>query len=117
MHVCMIAYSFYEGDNRVMRYAESLAARGDQVDVISVGKVGQPFRAVLNDVHVYRIQTREKDERHQLTHLLRILIFMLRASIVVAWKHASHRYDLVHVHSVPDFLVFAAGVPGLPARA
>jgi glycosyltransferase involved in cell wall biosynthesis len=109
----MIAYTFYEGDNRVMRYAETLAARGDQVDVISVGKAGQPHGVVLNGVQVYRIQTREKNERHQLTHLLRILLFLMRASIVVARKHADHRYDVVHVHSVPDFLVFAASIPRL----
>lgn len=109
----MIAYSFYEGDNRVMRYAETLAARGDQVDVISVGKYGQPHAVILNEVQVYRIRTRRKNEQHQLTHLLRILMFLIRASIVVAWKHAGHRYDVIHVHSVPDFLVFAASIPML----
>ena len=34
----MITYSAYERDNRVMRYAEALAARGDSVEVISLKK-------------------------------------------------------------------------------
>jgi glycosyltransferase involved in cell wall biosynthesis len=113
MHVCMIAYTFYEGDNRVMRYAEALAARGDQVDVIAAAKPGQPRFEVLSGVRVFRIQTRVKNERHQLTHLIRILLFLIRASIVVATKNVCDRYDVVHVHSVPDFLVFAALVPRL----
>ena len=25
-HICMLAYSFYESDNRIMRYADALAA-------------------------------------------------------------------------------------------
>jgi glycosyltransferase involved in cell wall biosynthesis len=113
MHVCMIAYTFYEGDNRVMRYAEALAARGDHVDVIAVAKRAQPRFEILNGVQVFRIQTRQKNEKHQLTHLLRVLMFLVRASIVVAAKHARHRYEILHVHSVPDFLVLAAFVPRL----
>ena len=32
----MLVYSFYESDNRVMRYARALVERGDQVDVIAL---------------------------------------------------------------------------------
>ena len=32
----MLAYTPYEYDNRVRRYAETLAKRGDQVDVVSL---------------------------------------------------------------------------------
>lgn len=113
MNVCMIAYTFYEGDNRVMRYAEALAARGDHVDVIALAKPAQPRFEILNSVRVFRIQTRQKNEKSQLSHLVRVLMFLIRASIVVAGKHARHRYEIVHVHSVPDFLVFAAFVPRL----
>src|SRR5262249_10588832 len=38
LNIAMVAYSFYDRDNRVMRYAEALAARGDHVDVISLAK-------------------------------------------------------------------------------
>ena len=34
--ICMLAYTGYETDNRVRRYAETLVKRGDQVDVISL---------------------------------------------------------------------------------
>ena len=34
--VCMLVYSFYESDNRVMRYARALVERGDEVDVIAL---------------------------------------------------------------------------------
>ena len=38
--VCVLAYTFYESDSRVMRYAEALAARGDHVDVVALGRHG-----------------------------------------------------------------------------
>ena len=34
--ICMIAYTAYESDNRVRRYAETLAKRGDHVDIIAL---------------------------------------------------------------------------------
>lgn len=113
MRVCMIAYSFYEGDNRVMRYAETLAARGDHVDVLALRRPGQPDYGVLRGVNVFRIQERTRDERHKVSYLLRILSFLVRASVRLAVMHLRKAYRVVHVHSVPDFLVFAALVPKL----
>src|SRR5437870_12487314 len=39
---CMLAYSFYEGDTRILQYATALAKRGDVVDVIALRRKGQP---------------------------------------------------------------------------
>ncbi len=36
MRVCMLAYTNYENDNRVMRYADALVSRGDHVDVVAI---------------------------------------------------------------------------------
>src|SRR5258708_25030083 len=38
--ICMLAYTIYESDNRVRRYAEALARRGDQVEVIALSGAG-----------------------------------------------------------------------------
>jgi glycosyltransferase involved in cell wall biosynthesis len=113
MNICMIAYTFYEGDNRVMRYAEALVARGDQVDVIALAKKAQSRVDLLNGVRVFRLQSREKNEKNKFSHLCRVLMFVLRATVVVAGKHLRRRYHLLHVHSVPDFLVLAAMLPRL----
>ena len=54
--VCMVAYSFYESDNRVMRYAEALAARGDHVDVLSLQR--QPSDAVQQQIAILLLDLR-----------------------------------------------------------
>lgn len=113
MRVCMLAYTFYEGDNRVMRYAESLAARGDEVEVIALGKPGQQHALVYERVRVTCIQERVKNEHNALHYLWRVLAFILRASAVVSARHLRRPYAVVHVHSIPDFLVFAALLPKL----
>jgi glycosyltransferase involved in cell wall biosynthesis len=113
LRICMIAYSFYETDNRVMRYAETLAQRGDHVDVLALRREDAPIAEVLGGVHLYRLQGREIDEKTRFTYLWRILSFLVRAMVRVSKLHLQQKYDLIHVHSVPDFLVFAAWVPKL----
>ena len=109
----MLAYSFYENDSRMLQYAKALVQRGDIVDVIALRREGQPDYEVLNGVNVFRIQSRTVDEYKARDHLVRILMFLLRAAIVLTKKHWRHPYQLIHVHSVPDFLVFAALIPRL----
>jgi len=45
LRIAMIAYSFYEMDNRILRYASALAKRGDHIDVLHcAGKDNQQKR-------------------------------------------------------------------------
>lgn len=113
--ICMVTYSFYESDNRVMRYAEALAARGDSVDVLALrGRNDQPVREELNQVNVLRVQKRiGKNERGKLAYLLRLLRFCFTTSLHLSWRHFLKPYDIVHVHNIPDFLVFSAWLPKL----
>jgi glycosyltransferase involved in cell wall biosynthesis len=91
-----------------MRYAETLANQGDQVDVIALRQDGQEYCGTLRGVRVMRIQHRIKNERRQLTYAYRVFKFMVKASIIISKEHAAHPYDLIHVHNMPDFLVFSA---------
>jgi len=104
----MMAYTFYEGDNRVRRYAEALAKRGDSVDAIACRRPGQPFREVISGVTVYRIQTRRINEKGKLDYLVKIMLFLLTSFFFLTWRHLLKPYRFIHVHSVPDFEVFAA---------
>jgi len=112
--ICMVAYTPYEADNRVRRYAETLAKRGDQVDVIAISgaDVGQSGKEI-NGVTVYRVQHREHNERSKWTYAWRLLRFLLKSSRTLTRLHRRTRYDVIHVHNMPDFLVFAAWYPKL----
>jgi glycosyltransferase involved in cell wall biosynthesis len=109
----MLAYSFYETDARIKQYATALVERGDSVDVIALRHPGQPVHSVLNGVNVFRIQNRKVNERGPFTYLFRIMRFLLAAAMFITRRHLAHKYQLIHIHSVPDFLVFAATVPKL----
>lgn len=109
----MLAYAFYENDTRIRQYVSALVGRGDTVDVIALRRPGQPVRGVVDGVDVFRVQTRTINERGSLSYFYRVTRFLIVAAVVLAWRHLRHRYQLIHVHSVPDFLVFAAIVPKL----
>jgi glycosyltransferase involved in cell wall biosynthesis len=112
----MLSYSFYESDGRVRRYAETLAQRGDEVDVIALGSQyphNHCYHDVLKGVTFYRVQNRLANEKGKFSYLLRILKFFLKSSIILTKKHLKNSYQFIHVHNIPDFMVFAAVIPKL----
>jgi glycosyltransferase involved in cell wall biosynthesis len=110
--VCMVVHNSYETDNRVRRYAEVLAKRGDQVDVIALAGGTVPLGSEeICGVTVHRIQHRVRNERGKWTYAWRLLRFLFASSIFLTRRNHRVRYDIIHVHNLPDFLVFAAWYP------
>jgi len=108
----MIVHAYYEEDPRVRRQAESLVAAGRPVLVLSLRRPELPAEDVLDGVHVRRLD----EQRHQGaglgTYLREYVSFLVRSSWAAVRLHRRHRFGLVQIHSLPDFLVFAA----LPLR-
>jgi len=113
--VCMIAHSIYETDNRVIRYANALAERGDEVDVLALKREKSLADVeMIGKVRVHRLQLRSRKDQHgRGAYLLPLLRFWFLSTAWLTSKHFWNRYDVIHVHNVPDFLAFAAWLPRL----
>ncbi|MDB6022726.1 MAG: pimB 5 [Pedosphaera sp.] len=113
--ICMIAHSIYESDNRVIRYANALAERGDEVDVLALKSDKSLADAeTIGKVRVHRLQLRSRKDQHKRgAYLFPLLRFWLLSCAWLTRKHLWRQYDAIHVHNVPDFLVFAAWLPRL----
>lgn len=112
--ICMLVHNSYETDNRVRRYAEALAKRGDHVDVIALAGGTTPLgTGEISGVSVFRVQHRIRNERGKWTYAWRLLRFLFVSSVFLTRRHQRIRYDVIHVHNLPDFLVFAAWYPRL----
>lgn len=113
--ICVLTYSQYRSDTRVLRYAEALAERGDHVDVVALrGTPDEPEHETNGTLNLFCLQTRfGRKERSRLSYFLPIARFLITSSFWIARQHIRKRYDLLHVHNVPDFLVFAALLPRL----
>jgi glycosyltransferase involved in cell wall biosynthesis len=111
--VCMLAYTFYESDNRVRRYTESLVRRGDRVDVVALRRDSTAGEKYPDNLKVYGLQERIHNEKGKLSYLNRLVRFCLSSATFLARASRQEPYDLVHVHNIPDFLVFSALLPKL----
>jgi glycosyltransferase involved in cell wall biosynthesis len=110
--VCMIVHAYYEEDSRVRREAESLVARGRPVDVFALRRPGDPPHGVIDGVALRRLDVQRHQGAGLGTYLREYVAFLLRAGWAATRAHRSRRYAVVQVHTLPDFLVFAA----LPLR-
>jgi glycosyltransferase involved in cell wall biosynthesis len=108
---CMVVHAYYPlGETRVERQAQALVGHGTEVDVICLRIRGEPTRATVDEVNVYRLPVWRFANRIAV-QLLEYVIFFVLASIRLTILHLRHRYDVVQVHNLPDFLVFVALIP------
>jgi glycosyltransferase involved in cell wall biosynthesis len=113
MNVCMIAYAVYELDSRLLCYTKTLAELGHSVDVFAVEGEKGAAAPKTKGVRIYRIQGRKYAGKARLGYLYSILTFFCRATFLVSRRELAGHYDVVHVHSVPDPLIFCALLPKL----
>jgi glycosyltransferase involved in cell wall biosynthesis len=104
----MIAHTYYEEDPRVRREAEALVARGRPVDVVALRRPDDGPDGTLNGVRIKRIDVQRHQGAGLLVYLREYVSFLVRAGWAATRAHRRRRYRVVQVHSLPDFLVFAA---------
>jgi len=104
----MLTHSYYEEDPRVRREAESLVAVGVPVDVFALRRPGDGPRDLLEGVALWRLDVQRHQGAGLGTYLREYLDFLVRALLALTAAHRRRRYAVVHVHTLPDYLVFAA---------
>jgi len=110
--VLMIVHSYYEEDPRVRREAESLVAAGRTVVVLGLRRPGGPSTSEIDGVRIHHLDVQRHQGAGLGVYLREYVSFLVRAMFAAVRLHRRERFGLVQVHSLPDFLVFAA----LPLR-
>ena len=117
--ICMIVHAYYEEDARVRREAETLVADGWSVDVFGLRRPDDPPSSVIEGVNLRRLPVKRHQGAGLPIYLMEYGNFLVRALWAAARVHRHRHYGLVEVHTLPDYLVFAAlplkmvGVPVL----
>jgi len=111
--ICMVAYTYYPTDTRVRREAEALVNRGDMVDMICLRKNGEDRIRIQNGVRLLQPLIGRYRGSSAAIYLANYFIFFLVASGWLALLHLKHPYQVIQVHTMPDFMVFAAMMPKL----
>jgi glycosyltransferase involved in cell wall biosynthesis len=109
----VILYSYYATDPRPRRETEALARAGMEVDVLCLRKDADlAAYEKIDGVNVHRAPLRRR-RAGKMTYVVQYGTFFYHALVFLTRRSFSRRYDLVHVHNMPDFLVFSAIVPRL----
>jgi glycosyltransferase involved in cell wall biosynthesis len=109
----VVLYSYYESDPRPRRETQALLRTGMEVDVLCLRQDPlTPFETQMDGASVFQIPIRRR-RKGKLIYAIQYTGFLLSCTFLLAYKGLSRRYHLVHVHNMPDYLVFSAVVPRL----
>lgn len=107
---CMIVFAYYPADPRVRREAEALVQAGFEVEVVCLRKERERAVEVVNGVRVVRLPMARRHGSAWRYMFQCSVFFAMTLGWVVA-RHWRCPFDVIHVHNMPDILVFAAVVP------
>ena len=112
MKVCMVGFFVYSGDGRVKGYAESLYRAGVGVDVLSIYGSAKNKSFENSGVRVFSIPI-HRTRKNLVTYFLEYLSAFLFLGFLLTRMFIKEHYDVIHVHNMPDFLVFTGLIPKL----
>ncbi len=113
LRVGVITFDWYPYEPRALRLAETATNAGYEVDVICLRQPGERGYGAHNGVHIYRVPMSRSIGNSLPMTILQWCWFLLLAGTALTWLHLRRPYDVVHVHNMPDFLVFSALFPRL----
>ncbi len=107
----VVLYSYYATDPRPRREAEALARAGMKVDVICLRQNSSVrWHEIVNGIDVYHVPLKRR-RSGKLVYMAQYAWFLFCSFAFLLARSFHKRYRLVHVHNMPDFLVFSALVP------
>jgi glycosyltransferase involved in cell wall biosynthesis len=107
----VLLFSHYPYDPRPRRAAEALVGEGMRVEVFCLkGSKNEPTREIFNGVQIRRLPLKRR-RGGRLSYLFQYFVFIVSSFLFLASRSLRGRIALVHVHNMPDALVFSALVP------
>lgn len=113
-NVCMVAYTNYLIDARVRREAETLASLPDyNVLVLVLKEADSPNTYLLDGVEVRELNVSKYRGKSNGRYLMSYLLFLFLAFFACNELLRKKSLDIVHIHNMPNFLIFSAIIPYL----
>jgi len=104
----MVAYTHYQTDPRCRREAELCVEAGWEVDFYALRSSASGAALDLRGVTLVELDMDRYRGGSAAAYMLSYLEFLLRAMVALARGFERRRYEVVHVNTMPDFMIFAA---------
>lgn len=109
----VVVFSYYPDDPRPRRAAEALVNEGMNVDVICLRQdKTEASRETFGGVNILRLPIK-RQRGGKFAYIWQYSSFIILSFLLLTWRTLTHRYQLIHVHNMPDVLVFSALIPKL----
>jgi glycosyltransferase involved in cell wall biosynthesis len=105
--VCHLFYEEFPRDPRVRRYVNALNETGIFSVIICSKKKRDKLFESWNGNRVYRIPIAKLRQSFLLT-FFEYVLFSFLSSILVSYLGIRYRFKIIHVHTLPDSLIFSA---------
>ena len=116
-HVCMIVYNTYSTDQRVRREAETVASiPGHSVTVLVAKEQPIPQTFEKGGVLIRELDITKYRGKSGKKYILSYIHFTLLAFLECTRLLARKSLDVLHVHNMPNFLLFAGLIPFLAGK-
>jgi glycosyltransferase involved in cell wall biosynthesis len=107
----VLLFSYYPADPRPKRAAEALRREGMEVELICLRRSREePARETVDGAEVRRLPLQRR-RGGAVVYVGQYAAFLLATLALLAARSLRRRFALVHVHNMPDVLVFSALVP------
>lgn len=110
--ICIIRQWYYPIDPRVRKEAQVSVDVGYNVDLICLRKPGEKKRESMSGINIYRLPMKHR-RGSIVRYLFEYLFFFLLSGLVLLRLYFRHKYKIIQVNTMPDFLVFATFIPKL----
>jgi glycosyltransferase involved in cell wall biosynthesis len=110
--ILMVVYSYFPQDVRPRREAEALINTGYEVDIICLRLPDQSKFENIFGVNTYRVNL-SKSRSSKGKYITLYTKFFILAFFKLNLLYFKKRYNIIHIHNMPDFLVFLGVLPKL----
>ena len=97
-------------DPRVRRESEALASEGYHIDIISLKGLNEKEFEIYKKMNIYRIPL-QKHRGNIIQYIWDYSKFFIYSLIKLSMLIITKRYEIIHIHNMPDFLIFTAIIP------
>ncbi len=106
----MIDYRCYQHDAYLRRYIDALLHSGAQVDVLCLQSRSDTIVDETHGLRIFAIPV-TRSTGNLLAHFVGYSLAFVLFALWLLVLYVKERYQVIHVHNMPDFLIFTAFVP------
>lgn len=110
---CFLYYARLDKSAILYREAKALKDKGFEVDIICLKQSTKETPQAFDGLNLHYIQSRPSSEKRITKYFLRLFLFYIKSIIALNYLWFVKKYDIIHITSPPDIIVFTAIIPKL----